>query len=129
MRYGRAMAAFAVVAALGFGATAVEAQEVPASAPEQVEVTTEVLERFVAVYPAVMGIAQAAQSQLATAESPEAAQAIQAQAQQQIAATLDEAEFTVAEYEAVVTVLNEDEALRAEFEALLEAAHADGQGH
>lgn len=128
MRYGRFMAAFTVMAALGFGAAAeTEAQQVPVPQEEQIEVTTELLERFVGVYPAVMGIAQSAQAQLATAESPEDAHAIQAEAQQQITATLDEADFTVAEYEAVVAVLNQDEELRNEFQALLEAAMEDGQ--
>lgn len=131
MRFGRMMAAFTMVAALGFGATA-EAQAQEPQVPqvpqqEEIEVTTELLERFVTVYPAVMEIAQAAQTQLATAESPEDAQAIQAQAQEQIATTLDEADFTVAEYEAVVAVLNEDEELRNEFQSLLEAALEDGQ--
>jgi hypothetical protein len=127
MRYGRVLTAFMMVAALGFAAAGqVEAQEVHPEAHQQVEVTTEVLERFVEVYPEVMGIAQAAQVELATAESPEAAQRIQAQAQQEIAATLEAAEFSVAEYEAVVAVLNEDEELRAEFEAMLEARMGEG---
>jgi hypothetical protein len=127
MRYGRVLTAFMMVGVLGFAAAGqVEAQEVQPEAHQQIEVTTEVLERFVEVYPEVMGIAQAAQTELATAESPEAAQRIQEQAQQQIAATLEEAEFSMAEYEAVVAVLNEDEELRAEFEAMLHARLGEG---
>jgi hypothetical protein len=122
MHYRRLVTAFALAAAVGLGAaTGVEAQEVPAPVQPAVEVTPELLERFVEVYPDIMVIAQSAQIELATAETEESAQAIEAKAREQIAATLEEAEFTMVEYEAIVARLSEDEALRAEFGRLLEA--------
>jgi hypothetical protein len=122
MHYRRLVTAFALAAAVGLGAvTGVEAQEVPAPAQPATEVTPELLERFVEVYPDIMVIAQSAQIEAATAETEESLQAIEAEAREQIAATLEEAEFTVDEYEAIVARLNEDEALRAEFERLLAA--------
>lgn len=121
MRYGRTLAAITLVAGLGFAATpAVHAQEVPPAEQATVEVTPELLDRFVEVYPDVMAIAQTAQVELSTAETAEDAQAIQLEAQQEIAATLEEADFTVEEYEAIVAALNEDEELRADFERRLE---------
>lgn len=122
MRYGRTTAIFAVLVGLGVAtAPAAHAQEVPPPAAAEIEVTPELLERFVEVYPDVMGIAQNAQVELATAETAEEAQAIQLEAQQEIQAVLEEAEFTVEDYEAIVGQLNEDEELRTEFERLLEA--------
>src|SRR5690606_25576838 len=94
MRYGRTLAAITLVAGLGFAATpAVHAQEVPPAEQATVEVTPELLDRFVEVYPDVMAIAQTAQVELSTAETAEDAQAIQLEAQQEIAATLEEADF------------------------------------
>jgi hypothetical protein len=120
MHHRRLVTAFVMAAAVGFAAApGAEAQELPAPAQPAVEVTPELLERFVEVYPDIMVIAQSAQNELATAETEESAQAIQAEAREQIAATLEAAEFTVVEYEAIVARLNEDEALRAEFERLL----------
>ncbi len=143
MRYGRLTGALMLVAGLGFVSAAdVAAQEpvpqepVPQEVPqeptvhehEQIEVNSELLERFVEVYPAVMEIAQAAQVEMTTVETPEEAQAIQASAQERIAALLTEAEVTVEEYEAVVTRLNEDEELRLEFEQMLEEHQAEQPG-
>jgi hypothetical protein len=122
MRHVRKLATFMLVAGVGLAsATGVAAQqgpEVPEAEP--IEVTHELLERFTAVYPEVMGVAQSAQAALAAAESAEDAQAIQAEAQQRIARVLDEGDMTAAEYEAVVTRLNADEELRAEFQEMLE---------
>jgi len=134
MKYGRLFGALTLVAGVGFAsATGVAAQEpVPADpVPQepveveihehpQIEITEELMERFVVVYPTVMEIAQEAQVELATVETPEDAQAIQASAQERIAAILAESDVTVEEYEAVVARLNEDEELRLEFEQMLE---------
>jgi uncharacterized protein YggE len=121
MRNGRTAAAFAMAAIMGLGlATSAAAQESALPAQEPIEVTAELLERFVAVYPAVLEIATSAQAELQAAETAERAQEIEAAAQQRIVQALTEAEVTLREYEAVVTRLNEDEELRAEFERLLE---------
>lgn len=129
MRYGKLVAALALTAGLGFVAPAsVAAQQPVPEQQETVEVTDELLERFVAVYPAVVNVAQATQNQLATAETPEEAQEIQVQAQERITALLDEGELTVVEYEAVVMRLNEDAEMRAEFERLLEEQERGGGG-
>jgi uncharacterized protein YggE len=121
MRNGRTAAAFAMAAIMGLGlATSAAAQESALPAQEPIEVTAELLERFVAVYPAVLEIATSAQAELQAAETAERAQEIEAAAQQRIVQALTEAEVTLREYEAVVTRLNEDEDLRAEFERLLE---------
>lgn len=111
-----------LVAGLGMAsATGVAAQQGPeVQEAEPIEVTQELLERFTAVYPDVMAIAQSAQAAMATVETAEEAQAIQAEAQQRLAAVFEEGEVTVAEYEAVVTRLNSDAELRAEFEEMLE---------
>lgn len=94
---------------------------------EAVEVTEELLDRFVAVYPSIVEIAQGVQTELAVTESAEEAQAIQADAQAEITTILDEGDMTVVEYEAVVTRLNDDPELMAEVEArLMEQAEEDG---
>lgn len=118
-----------VVAAMVAAPMAAEAQEpAPPVQEAQIEVTEELLERFVAVYPAVVNVAQTAQNQLATAETAEEAQTIQADAQTRVAELLDEGEVTPEEYEAVVVQLNDDPALMAEFEQMLEAERNDGGG-
>lgn len=129
MRQGRLLTALAVAGGLFFvapdGATAQE-QAVPQQEQEVVEVTDELVDRFVAVYPAVVEVAQVAQNELATAETPEDAQAIQANAQTRIAAVLEEGGVTVVEYEAVVTRLNDDPELLAEVQERLEPEGDDG---
>lgn len=99
----------------------VDGQEpIPPVEQEGIEVTDELLERFVAVYPAVVSVAQAAQNQMARAETAESAQQIQADAQMRVAELLNEGEITPVEYEAVVVELNEDPELMAKFEEMLE---------
>lgn len=94
---------------------------------EPVEVTEDLLDRFVAVYPSVVEVAQTVQTELATAETAEEAQAIQADAQASITTILEDGEMTVREYEAVVMRLNDDPELMAEVEArLMEQAEEDG---
>jgi hypothetical protein len=127
MRITRMLTATTMALALGLGlATVATAQE--ASAPEMtsVEITAELLERFVAVYPTVIEIAQAAQAEMRATESADAARSIQDGAQRRILAVLQEGDLTAMEYDAVVQRLNEDEELRAEFQRLLEAAMAEG---
>jgi len=92
------------------------------TAQEQVEVTDELLERFVDVYPQVLEASQRAQAELATATDPEAAQAIQARAEETIMTVLDEEEMSPAEYQAVVSTLRDDEELRERFMSMLEEA-------
>lgn len=129
MKHVRKVMTFLMVAGLGMAsATGATAQDAPEHQHEPIEVTAELLERFTAVYPTVMGVAQSAQAELATVETAEQAQAIQAEAQQRITEVLTEAEITVAEYEAVVTRLNEDEELRGEFERMLEAQMMERDG-
>lgn len=129
MRQVRKLAMFLLVAGVGMAvATEATAQEPPMQAAPAIEVTPELLERFVDVYPSVMEVAQSAQAQMASVETAEEAQAIQADAQQQIAAVLEEGEVTAEEYEAVVTRLNQDEELRTEFEAMLEARMQEPDG-
>lgn len=124
----RFMAAMAVAGGLVFGAPEAGVAQEPAVPQERaVEVTDELVDRFVAVYPAVVEVAQVAQMELATAETPEAAQAIQAEAQTQIATVLEEGDVTVVEYEAVVTRLNDDPELLAEVQERL-VPESDGNG-
>lgn len=123
MRVSQTAAAVMVAAGMGIavpGAAVAQEPAVPPQAEEQVEVTQELLERFVAVYPAVVNVAVAAQNEMATAETAEEAQSIQADAQTRVAELLMEGEITPVEYEAVVMELNDDPALMAEFERLLE---------
>lgn len=106
----------------------VTAQEQVVPPQETVEVTDELLEQFVGVYPAIVEVAQEAQGELAAAETQEQAQAIQQEAQTQVSELLDEADMTVIEYEAVVTRLNDDPALRAEVEQMLLEAEIESGG-
>lgn len=104
------------------------AQDPGVPAPEQsIEVTEELLERFVAVYPSVLQVAQDAQTRMATAETPEQAQTIQAEAQAAVAELLEEGELAPVEYEAVVRELNEDPELMMEFERMLEEQEGEPQ--
>jgi hypothetical protein len=131
MRNARKLGMFLLVSVVGMAtANGLDAQQAEAAAAQEpVEVTQELLERFVEVYPEVTEIAEGAQVAMATVQSAEEAQAIQAEAQQRIASVLEEAEVSAAEYEAVVLRLNEDEELRAEFERLMEerATPEDGR--
>jgi len=130
MKVSRLFAGLVAVAGLAVSGSAASAQE-QVMPPEQevIEVTDELLERFVAVYPSVVQVATSAQEQLATVENADEAQAIQANAQEQVAVLLEEGELTPAEYEAVVARLNDDPELMAEFEAMLEEQEGGpGQG-
>jgi hypothetical protein len=122
MRYGRFLPAMMMAAALLLaGAGQMDAQQPPTpQQQQQVEVTDELLERFVDVYPDMYNINQAAEQELANVTDPAEAQAIQARAQSQMIATLEEGEISVPEYEAVVQALNTDEELRAKFEEMME---------
>ena len=123
-------AALTVAIALSCNADALMGQQPPApsqppAAQQQVEVTDELLERFVTVYPRVLEASQQAQAELATADDPAQAQAIQARAEDTIMAVLAEEEMSTAEYQTVVYVLRDDEALRARFMQMLQAAAED----
>ncbi|HUP21283.1 MAG TPA: DUF4168 domain-containing protein [Gemmatimonadota bacterium] len=129
MKFVRTMMAVAVAGMAGLAVpdAATAQQPVVPEEQETIEVTDELLERFVAVYPVVVGVAQAAQTELATAETPEDAQAIQAEAQERVAELLDEGDLTAPEYEAVVSTLNSDPEMLAKFEEMLEEQE-DGSG-
>jgi hypothetical protein len=116
--------------ALPAGADCVQAQDPqapaqPPAAEEQVEVTEELLERFVDVYPQVLEASQQAQAELATTTDPEQAQAIQARAEDTIMTVLEEEEMSPAEYQAVVYALRDDEELRERFMVMLQEAQDD----
>jgi hypothetical protein len=116
--------------ALPAGTDAIQAQDpqAPAQAPaaqEQVEVTEELLERFVDVYPQVLEASQKAQAELATTTDPEQAQAIQARAEETIMTVLEEEEMSTAEYQAVVYALRDDDELRERFMVMLQEAQDD----
>lgn len=118
-----------MAAGLGLAVPGLAAAQQPVAPPEQdVQVTEELLERFVAVYPEVAEVSRTAQNQLAAAANTEEAHEIQMRAQDRVSALLEESDLEVAEYEAVVTRLNSDAELRAEFEQLLrEQADQGGQ--
>lgn len=121
MKFARVLTAIAAAGMLAVAMpTDSAAQEPVPQEQEVIEVTDELLDRFVAVYPAVVEVAQAAQVELATAETAEEAQAIQADAQTRVTTVLEEGEMSVLEYEAVVTRLNEDPELMAEIQERLE---------
>lgn len=128
MRFGRWLGAMTVVVGLSaVPGLAAAQEELPAPPQEEaIEVTEDLLERFVAVYPSVVEVAQTAQAQLGTADTDEEAQEIQQAAQEQVAELLEQGGLTVPEYEAVVARLNEDAELRAEVEQRL--AERQGAG-
>jgi hypothetical protein len=120
MSRGTTMLAGLVVLGVMVGVPgALAAQEPQVGEPQAVELTDELLERFVGVYPAVVNLVQDAQTQIATAADEEAAQAVQVDVQRRIQEVLFEGEVSVEEYEAVVHALNEDDELRARVEEML----------
>ena len=130
MKLTRSVFAAALLAACALSAPAVvEAQQsAPPTEQDPVDVTGELLERFVGVYPAVVNVARATQNQMSAAETAEEAQAIQADAQTRIAEILEQGEVTPREYEAVVSRLNDDPAMMARFEEMLAADQGGGPG-
>lgn len=127
MKLTRVLTVIAAAGMLAFAAPmdAAAQQPVPQE-QEAIEITDELLDRFVAVYPAVVEVAQAAQVELASAETAEEAQAIQADAQTRVTGVLEDGDMTVAEYEAVVTRLNDDPELMAEIQQRLEEEQQGG---
>lgn len=127
MKWMRGMTALAAAGMLALAVpTDATAQQPVPQGQEAIEVTDDLLDRFVAVYPAVVEVAQAAQVELASAETAEEAQAIQADAQTRVTGVLEEGDMTVEEYEAVVTRLNDDPELMAEIQERLEEEHQGG---
>lgn len=121
MRYVRIIPAFLVAMALVLaGAGHAEAQQPQMPQQQEIEVTDELLERFVGVYPDMYEINQSVEQELATVSDPAEAQAVQARAQARMIETLEEGEISVPEYEAVVQALNTDEELRAQFEEMID---------
>lgn len=118
-----------VVAALAF-TTPAAAQEVPAQ-QEPVEVTDSLLEEFATIYPTVAEVSREAQAELSEAADQAEAQRIQAEANEEIMDTLDEAGMTFEEYDGVIRAVNDDPELMEKFEALMLEIHGgegDGPG-
>lgn len=127
MKLTRVVTAMAAAGMLALGAPMDATAQAPVpQEQEAIEITDELLDRFVAVYPAVVEVAQAAQVELASAETAEEAQAIQADAQTRVTGALEEGDMSVEEYEAVVTRLNDDPELMAEIQERLEEQEQNG---
>lgn len=122
--------AMGVILALSVGAGLSLAQPVSAQeTPQQpVEVTDSLLEDFVEIYPTVMEVSQKAQVEMSEASSAEEAQEIQAEANEQITAILEEADMTLREYDGVIRAINDDPALMEKFRTQMEEIHGDEGG-
>jgi hypothetical protein len=104
--------------AVAQGAPAAEAHEI-------FEVNQEVLKRLATVYPLVIAIAEEAKPRMDEAETEAVARAIEELARDRIEAILEAVEFTPQQYMAVVRVLNNNEALRDDFQRYLDEAWAE----
>lgn len=124
-----AAAAFAL--ALGVAGPA-EAQQQPAPAPapeaQQVEeVTGDELERFAHSYLDISEVGQEMETRLAAVQDPSEAQEIQAEARQEIMATLAENDLTPERYQAIGAQVNADPELQAELVEILEEIEEEGR--
>jgi len=90
----------------------VTAQAAPA-APDRAE-----LETFTEAYHEISQVRDEMSPALTTAETAEEANALQQQANDQMMDILEEHGLTVERYSAITQILNQDEELRAEFEAM-----------
>lgn len=87
----------------------VEAQQPLDRAPSPaIEVTADMITEFIAVFPAVAEVGDRVREEARNAKSTDEARAILDQAQDRIAAVLDEAGLSMREYDAVVDRLNAD---------------------
>jgi hypothetical protein len=94
--------------------TQVTAQAAPeAQTPDRAE-----LETFTEAYHEISLVRDEISPALATAETAEEANALQQQANDQMMGILEEHGLTVERYSAITQILNQDEELRAEFEAI-----------
>lgn len=103
-------AAFMVAAPNG-----VDAQVADPPPPDHEE-----LVQFTEAFLEVTEIRQEMEVEVAQAETPEEANALQQQANDEMVATLEEHGLTTERYSEIVTLINQDEEVRAEFEELLE---------
>lgn len=128
MSSGRATGALALGVALLATLGSPAAAQDRAVETETMEITAEVLDRLADVYPVVIAIAEDARPRIEQAETEPVARAIEELAQDRIEAVLKEADFTPAQYLAVVRLLNANEELRSAFQQRLDARWADGSG-
>src|SRR5690606_13238394 len=91
---------------------AATAQATPAP-PDQEE-----LETFTAAYVEIAEVRAELSPELAAAETPEEAAEIQDEANNRMMAVLDDHDLDVDRYTEITAVLNQDEALRAQFEEM-----------
>jgi hypothetical protein len=110
--------ALALVVAAPTGA---EAQA--ADTPDQEE-----LVQFTEAFLEVTEIRQDMEAQVAQVQSPEEANALQQQANDQMVAVLDEHGLTTERYSEIVNLINQDEEVRNEFEELLVELSGEGLG-
>jgi len=121
-RMTRLMTLPALALALVMAAPAgVEAQM--ADTPDQEE-----LVQFTEAFLEVTDIRQDMEAQVAQVQSPEEANALQQQANDQMVAVLDEHGLTTERYSEIVNLINQDEEVRNEFEELLVELSGDGLG-
>ena len=116
-----------MAAVLGIGLAvpaAAVAQETPPP-QEPVEVTDELMERFVTIYPTVVEISREAQAELSETEDQSEARQIQAEANERIMGTLEEADLTSGQYQAVIQAVNEDPERMAQFRTLMQEIHGE----
>ncbi|MFW5952301.1 MAG: DUF4168 domain-containing protein [Gemmatimonadota bacterium] len=125
MRVVTVVAALSMAVGLGLvSATDVAAQEMPQE-QEAPDVSDEELERFVEVYPEVVEISRAAQTELGQTSDPEDAQAIQEEANAEIEEELEDVGMDFEEYDGIVRALNTDPELLQRFEELMEEVHGE----
>jgi hypothetical protein len=110
--------------ALAFVVTApldADAQVADPPIPDQEE-----LVQFTEAFLEVMEIRQELEVEVAQAETPEEANALQQRANDEMVATLEEHGLTTERYSEIVTLINQDESVRNEFEQLLEERSGNG---
>lgn len=110
--------AFLVTAPLG-----ADAQVADPPIPDQEE-----LVQFTEAFLEVTELRQEMEVEVAQAETPEEANALQQQANDEMVGTLEEHGLTTERYSEIVTLINQDESVRNEFEELLEELSGDGVG-
>lgn len=125
----RAAAVLAMVAALAIALPAAgSAQEMP-PAPEPVtDLDDDELEQFAEIYLEVTQIGQEMEMELATVQDPEEAQAIQLEAQEQMAEVLEAHEMDEERYRRIALTVNQDEELRQRLIEVLEEIRTEGVG-
>jgi len=121
-RMTRLMTLPALALALALAApTGAEAQA--ADTPDHEE-----LVQFTEAFLEVTEIRQDMEAQVAQAQSPEEANALQQEANDQMVAALDDHGMTTERYSEIVNLINQDEAVRDDFEELLVELSGDGLG-